>query len=129
MTDCITAISTALTALFAGLTYIVVRKQWSVSKPTIEVIGSGDTNKEYRHLSVKVLPPDDKKFFIERISIAGPTDAYIAKIVSNQAKNTPEPARWEKTVVCESQSPATGIYFTGPSGGGSRICCSYSAQV
>jgi len=116
MWEIITAASTAGTVVIALLTYLLVRRQSAILKPSINTIDSGDTNKDFRHLSVRIDPPDDAKFKIVKFSIRSPQIARLAEIISDPNTNKPMAGNWKTEVLLNHQTNQTGLFFRGPIG-------------
>lgn len=117
--DCltiITAVSTATTAVAAIVSAYFVYKQWLVSRPSIRHNSSGDSNNEYRDLSVHILEPDDKKWFVCSIKVITPAAAKVANKVSDPATNRPKPGTWLSHITFENQPSGVGVFYSAPSG-------------
>ena len=115
MWEIVTAVSTAGTVIIALLTYFLVKRQSSVLKPSVTPRDSGDSNNDFRHLSVKIDPPDDAKFKLERLVVKSPSTARLATIISDST-NSPVLGDWKTELVVEHVTNSTGLYYKGPRG-------------
>ena len=115
MLDCITAISTALTAVFAALTYFIVRRQMAISKPVINFNTSVNTLDDFISLSVDIAKPDDEKFKLERLLVTNPPTGRVAKKVSD-SNNRAAPGDWKIDLEIDYFTSSTGVFVTAPRG-------------
>ena len=115
MLECITAVSTALTALFAALTYLIVKRQAAVSRPVIKFEGSGDTADDYRSVSFAVAKPDDEKYRLVRLVVRNPDNARLAEKVSDR-DNRAVPGDWKKSLDLGYYTSSTGVFMHAPRG-------------
>jgi hypothetical protein len=107
------AISTAATAVFAGVTLILLLRQFAFSKPSIRALDNGgDSSKPYRMLMVKLLPPDDEKYFIHRISVCSPSEGSICRL----SASPDEKQSWVRTIELEPGRSFENLRFKGPRG-------------
>lgn len=113
--DCITAISTLATAVVAILVYLGTIRQLAISLPVIQFSTGGDSNNDYRSISVEIAEPDNKKFKLEKLVILSPESARLAKKVSS-AENKAVPGDWQRELVIDYLTSSTSVYFRGPRG-------------
>jgi hypothetical protein len=107
------AISTALTAVFSGITLLVLLRQFAFSKPNIRASDNGgDSSKPYRMLLVKLLPPDDAKYFIQRISLRAPSSGSICRIQTS----ADDEGSWVQSIELEPGRSFESLRFKGPRG-------------
>lgn len=113
MFDQSVAISTAATAIFAAITLLVILRQFVFSKPSIRAFDNGgNSSKPYRMIMVKLLPPDDEKYFIQRISVRSPSSGAICRL---SASPDEEPS-WVRSVELEPGRSFENLRFKGSRG-------------
>lgn len=115
MLECITAVSTTATAIVATLTYFILRKQWAILQPAIKYSDSGDSQKEYRRLTVEIEKPDNIKYKLYKLTVISPPDARISKIISD-TNNKPSPDDWKTELLIDYLTSSTGVFFKAPRG-------------
>lgn len=114
MLDCITAFSTLATAVVAVLVYVITKRQLAISAPVIDFNTPGNSLNDYRDLSLSIVPPDDRKFRLEKLVVVSPSSARLAEKVSNPKTNRPEPGDWHQELSIEGVKSSNGVFFKGP---------------
>jgi hypothetical protein len=113
MFDFSVALSTAVTAIFTGISLIVILRNFVFSAPNIRANDNGgDSSKPYRMLLVKLLPPDDEKYFIQRISLRSPSSGSICRI----SASSDDEGSWVRFVELEPGRSFENLRLKGPRG-------------
>lgn len=118
MIDCITAISTAATAIFAGFMLLIAYRKYIESFPVITVIDKGgDTRREFRSFKISIENEEKNKYFIKKIRVIKPKGCKVSR------NHGSEPA-WEDSlllsedkssmvidIIFSTESPLKGLVF------------------
>lgn len=81
-----TALSTAVVAVFSGITLILLIRQRDESKPVVtSVDNGGDSSREHQNILFTISPPYDEKYILRKIKIIHPKSAEILN--PNDKKN------------------------------------------